>query len=168
MKGKKIAGISVYIWLGVVAGGLLLGIYLRRKGSSGSGNIAANSSYPISDPGAGTSGDPFTGLSGSSVGGSTAPDTSAIDPSTMGDLLNGLATETAAEQALTEQVAGLTDAFGSLVFQVGSSAGSGSSHKGKKSQPKHKAQQHPKKKKPVPHKVPRHHHPAPKKKAVHR
>src|SRR4051812_41895144 len=109
-------GLPTYVWLGVIAGGLLLGLYLRSRGGS-SNSTASNASYPTSLT---------DGLSGQSAGGNTAADTSALDSSTIADHVNGIGTLTGAVQADTEQLAGLTDVVGN----VGSSGGSGASAAG--------------------------------------
>lgn len=128
MGGKKIMGLPLYVWLGVAAGGLLLGIYLRRKGSS-SGTGAAATSYPISLPPS-VSSDPGSIDNGVAGGGLPKPSVNTYDPSTVNDLLAGLSYHDGTTAALTEQTRGLTDAIGSLVFSMGSSGGSGASAAG--------------------------------------
>lgn len=134
MGGKKIMGLPVVVWMGVAAAGLLLGIYLRRKGSS-SGTVASTTSYPLSTTVPGTT--DLSGLTGAVAGGGLAQGStvSAIDPQTLNDLLSGQASVTGAEQVLTEQTQGLTDAIGSLVFSMPSSGGSGASAAGQKTSP---------------------------------
>jgi len=165
-RGGKIAGLPSYVWLGVIAGGLLLGLWLRSRGGGG-GNTAAldaTSSYPISlpsGPGADT-GSVLGALGGNSLGGGSDVG-GAMDPSVISDLLNQEAATSADVQGLTQQMAGLTDALGAVVFSQPSSGGSGASSTGKKPHPgnKHGHDPHPKRRKAA------HKHPH-KKKAVHR
>lgn len=129
--GKKIMGLPVYVWVGALAAGLLLGLYLRSRGSS-SGSTAAAS------PAVDTSSTPTSidsGLSGQSVGlnGSTA----TVDNG-MSDLLNSLAVQSQDTEALTAQLASLVSL---PVAQVASSGGSGAGHGHKKPKP-HKMTPH--------------------------
>jgi hypothetical protein len=124
----KLMGLSPKVWIGVAIGGLVLGLWLRHRSSS-SGTLASASAIPVSIPATVSSplGSIDNGVAGGGLPGSTV---NTFDPSTANDLLAGLASHTGAEQALTEQTAGLTDAIGSLVFSMPSSAGSGSSAAG--------------------------------------
>lgn len=118
-------GLPMKVWIGVAAAGLVLGLWLRHRSSS-SGTAASATSIPVNLPATVTSpqGSIDNGVAG---GGLPGPTVNTYDPSTTNDLLAGLAASTGAEQVLTEQTQGLTDAIGSLVFSMGSSAGSGSS-----------------------------------------
>jgi hypothetical protein len=129
MAGKQIGGLSWKIWVGVAIAGLALGIYLRKRGGT-STDVGAATSYPLSiqQPSTGT-------LDGAVAGGGINSAAPAIDPSTLNDLLAGNASLSAAEQTLIEQTQGLTDAIGTLVYNVGSSGGSGSSADGNSPNP---------------------------------
>ncbi len=132
--GGRIAGLPTYVWLGVIAGGLLLGLYLRSRGggSSSSAPVVDTSSTPASID-SGGSGGLFTGLSGQSAGG----DTTATVDNGMSDLLNALAVQSQDTEALTQQIAGLS-LVGPPVVNVGSSGGSGAGHGKPKQKPHHK------------------------------
>lgn len=121
MGGKKIMGLPLAVWLGVAAGGLLLGIYLRRKGGSQSTAIGAATSFPLSDPNAGLSSSLDSGIAG---GGISPASGAGVDPSVFSDLIVN-------EGAVAAQLGSLTDAIGQLVYNVPSSGGAGASGSGK-------------------------------------
>lgn len=121
---KKLMGLPLPVWLGVAAAGLLLGLYLRHRSSQGT--IASATAAPLSDPNAGLGSS--TGDIGSAVsGGGVAPPSSGFDPTTMDNLLQGIASGFA-QQSSSEQ--NLVDAIGSLVYSIPSSGGSGASAPG--------------------------------------
>jgi hypothetical protein len=124
----KLMGLSPKVWIGVAIGGLVLGLWLRHRSSS-SGTLASASAIPVDLPA--TVSSPMGSIdNGVAGGGLPSPSVNTFDPSTVSDLLAGLASSTGAEQVLTEQTQGLTDAIGSLVFAMPSSAGAGSSAAG--------------------------------------
>lgn len=122
MMSKKLLGLPLPVWLGVAAAGLLLGIYLRRR-SSTSTATGSSTSFPTSDPNAGTSA--ASGDIGSALaGGGVAPTGSGYDPTTQNNLLAGIGTSIDAE---TQAISGLADALGVFAYNIPSSAGGGSS-----------------------------------------
>ena len=126
---KKIMGLPLPVWLGVAAAGLLLGIYLRHRGTQGS--VGSQTAFPTSDPNAGLS--TASGDIGSAIsGGGVAPAGSGYDPSTEQALLQGL--QGGIDQN-TAAVGNLVDAIGALLYNVPSSAGSGSSAVGSSTSP---------------------------------
>jgi hypothetical protein len=141
--GKKLMGLPTYVWVGVVAAGLLLGLYLRSKGSSSS-TAASPAVDTSSTPASLDSGDPFAGLAGSSVGGTSAAD---VDTG-FSDLLNALSLQSSDTEALTAQLGSLFTPVG----QVASSGGAGAGptkvkakvekHKPHKPATKHAKKQH--------------------------
>lgn len=142
--GGKLMGLPTYVWIGAIAAGLLLGLYLRSKGSGSSSSTAAatpavdTSSVPASFD-SGGSGDAFTGLSGSSVGGSTAASTD----NGMSDLLNSLAVQSMDIEALTAQLGSLSSLpTANVASSGGSGAGTGHKpHRPVKKTPAHHKQQ---------------------------
>jgi hypothetical protein len=120
MGGKKIMGLPLPVWLGVAAAGLLLGIYLRRKGSSTSSTLLP-APTPVADSGS---------ITGGVSGGGVAPAAPGIDPSTLSELLAGNASLGGSLDSNTAAQGSLIDAIGQLVYNIGSSAGSGSSAQG--------------------------------------
>lgn len=115
----KIMGLPLPVWLGVAAAGLLLGLYLRSRTRTSTA-VGSGTSYPTSDPNAGYASDIGSAVSGGGV----APTPSGYDPATTNSLLAGLGSSIDQNTA-TE--GNLVDAIGSLIYNVPSSAGSGSS-----------------------------------------
>jgi hypothetical protein len=126
--GGKLMGLPTYAWVGVIAAGLLLGIYLRSRGGSSSSSSPAvdTSSVPASVGGGGYD----TGLSGSSVGG----DSSASIDNGLSDLLNALGVQSEDTEALTAQISSLVSL---PVGQIASSGGSGAGHSRRKPKANH-------------------------------
>lgn len=122
MGGKKIMGLPVTVWLGVAAAGLLLGLWLRRRGSS-STDAGSQTSYPLSVP-APISQAPGS-LDNAVAGGGLSPATSTgVDPTVFNDLIG-------TETSMIGKLGDMADAIGALAFNVGSSGGSGASGEGK-------------------------------------
>ena len=117
-------GLPVYVWLGVAAAGLLLGIYLRRSGSGSS--EPTSGMIPITLPGL----DPGASLTDAIAGGGVGGSGWGTDPAITNDLLSGQAEQGQALTTLTTHVDGLIDSIGSLVYSVPSSGGSGASATG--------------------------------------
>lgn len=117
---KKLGGLSMKVWIGVAIAGLAVGLYLRHRAANSTSTIASTSSQPLSTS-VPTSGDIGTAL----AGGGVSPAPAALDTGTVNDLLAGQAAQSQSEDALTQGIGGLVDAIGTLVYNVGSSAGAG-------------------------------------------
>lgn len=123
LMSKKLMGLPVPVWIGVAVGGLLLGLYLRHRASSSSGGTDQTSAPPLSTSPSGGTGDSGS-ITGGVAGGGVAPASPGIDPATVQNLLSGYANVITGEQ---QQEQNLTDLVGALIYQIGSSGGSGAS-----------------------------------------
>lgn len=129
---RKLGGLPLYVWAGVLAGGLLLGLYLRSRSSSSSSGSDGVSG------GGGVGGYPVADLGSSVAGGGVSPDYGAGVPSDFGaallsgllgqsDTLGGLATN-ATDSALTladrdaDRAHELTSQMAGLIVNVPSSS----------------------------------------------
>jgi hypothetical protein len=133
---RKLGGLPLYVWAGVLVGGLLLGLYLRSRSSSSS-----DGAYGTSDGstgGGGFAGYPVADFASNAGGGGVSPDYGAGVPSDFGaallsgvlgqsELLGGIATN-ATDGALTladrdsDRAHELTSQMAGLIVNVPSSS----------------------------------------------
>lgn len=132
---RKLGGLPLYVWAGVLAGGLLLGLYLRSRSSSSSDGAYGSDG---SSGGGGFAGYPVGDFGSNAGGGGVSPDYGAGVPSdfaaalTSGllgqsELLGGIATN-ATDGALTladrdaDRAHELTSQMAGLIVNVPSSS----------------------------------------------
>lgn len=140
---KKVAGLPLFVWLGVAVVGLGLGWYLRRNSSS-SGSLAASPTDAASSGTDSGTADLGSALSGGGIASPTMGTDPYADSSVLGDIRGK------AEDALTESdqnasaigdiqtsfqgmQQAIADDVASVLGNVGSSGGSGASAAGKSS-----------------------------------
>lgn len=122
-------GLPAYVWLGAAAVGLLVGLYLRSRGSS---TTTTNVGTAVPATTATDTGD----FGNATAGGSIAPAGTGLDPGTVAALLGG--DSSGGDSPLADSINNLAATIlggGVAAPQIASSAGSGSSAVGKAASP---------------------------------